>query len=59
VVTVHLTRTTESLPEARHETGRTALALPPCKSKGDLLKACSGHLLARVDLMGRYEQKES
>jgi Raf kinase inhibitor-like YbhB/YbcL family protein len=37
----------------------TALALPPYKTKEDLLKACSGHLLARVELIGRYKRKES
>jgi Raf kinase inhibitor-like YbhB/YbcL family protein len=36
-----------------------ALALPPDQTKGDLLKACSGHLLARVELIGRYKRKES
>jgi Raf kinase inhibitor-like YbhB/YbcL family protein len=30
----------------------SALALPPYKTKGDLLKACKGHLLARVELTG-------
>ncbi len=37
----------------------SALALPPDQTKGDLLKACSGHLLARVELIGRYKRKES
>jgi len=36
----------------------SALALPPYKTKGDLLKACSGHLLARVELTGLYKRKE-
>ena len=37
----------------------SAIALPPYQTKGDLLKACSGHLLARVELIGRYKRKES
>lgn len=36
----------------------SALALPPYKTKGDLLKACSAHLLARVELTGRNKRKE-
>jgi phosphatidylethanolamine-binding protein (PEBP) family uncharacterized protein len=33
--------------------------LPEGTVAEDLLKACSGHLLARVELMGRYTQKGS
>src|SRR5713101_5158436 len=36
----------------------SALALPPYKTKGDLLKACSAPLLAGVELPGRYKRKE-
>lgn len=34
----------------------TPLALPPRRRKVDLLKALAGHLLVRVDLIGRYQQ---
>ena len=30
---------------------------PPYQIKGDLLKAFSGRILARVDLVGRYKRK--
>jgi len=33
-----------------------ALALPPRRRKADLLKALVGHVLTRVDLIGRYER---
>jgi Raf kinase inhibitor-like YbhB/YbcL family protein len=33
-----------------------ALALPPRQRKADLLKALAGHLLVRVDLIGRYQR---
>jgi Raf kinase inhibitor-like YbhB/YbcL family protein len=33
----------------------TALALPPRRLKADLLKAVTGHLLVRVDLIARYQ----
>ncbi len=35
----------------------TALTLPPRKTKLELLKAIHGHILARVELMGRYKRK--
>src|SRR6266508_3982947 len=35
----------------------TALSLPPRKTKLELLKAIHGHILARVELMGRYKRK--
>jgi hypothetical protein len=34
----------------------TALALPPRRRKADLLKALAGHILVRVDLIGRYQR---
>lgn len=33
------------------------LALPPRKTKGDLLKAIGGHVLGQAELMGRYKRK--
>lgn len=34
----------------------TPLALPPRRRKTDLLKAVTGHILVRVDLIGRYQR---
>jgi Raf kinase inhibitor-like YbhB/YbcL family protein len=34
----------------------TALAVPPRRRKTDLLKAVAGHVLVRVDLIGRYQR---
>jgi hypothetical protein len=34
----------------------TALAMPPRRRKADLLKALAGHILVRVDLIGRYQR---
>jgi Raf kinase inhibitor-like YbhB/YbcL family protein len=34
----------------------TAFALPPRRRKADLLKAVAGHILVRVDLIGRYQR---
>ena len=34
----------------------TALALPPRRLKAELLKASAGHILVRVDLIGRYQR---
>lgn len=34
----------------------TELALPPRKTKDDVLKAIEGHVLGRAELMGRYQR---
>ena len=34
----------------------TTLALPPHRSKAELMKAMAGHIFARVDLIGRYKR---
>ncbi len=34
----------------------TTLALPPHRLKAELLKAMAGHIVTRVDLIGRYKQ---
>lgn len=34
----------------------TALAMPPRRRRADLLKVLAGHILARVDLIGRYQR---
>jgi hypothetical protein len=33
-----------------------AFALPPRRRKAELLKAVTGHVLVRVDLIGRYQR---
>ncbi len=34
----------------------TTLALPPHRAKAELLKAMAGHIVARVDLIGRFKR---